>query len=113
MYGIEKTTHTPDNFFAGDFPIVTDFGKIRSGATIRARAPIVQGANGIEEAATATVGNVIGITADVPSGGEVVYYLTGEFFTQALTLPNGVTAENLKPALRKVGIFLKEMNKNV
>ena len=110
MFDINRATHTPDNFFAGDFPIVTDFGKIRSGATIRARTPIVQGANGIEEAAAATVANVIGITAAEPSGDEVVYYLTGEFFTQALTLPNGVTAEALKPALRRLSIFLKEVN---
>jgi len=112
MYDIKTAKHAPDNFFAGDFPIVKDFGKIKTGATVRARTPIVQGADGIEEAAASTVANVIGITADAPSGGVVVYYLTGEFFTQALTLPTGVTAANLKPALRKVGIFLKEVQNN-
>ena len=113
MFGIERHSTKPDNFFAGDFPIVTDFGTIRAGATIRARAPIVQGANGIEEATAATLGNLIGISASEPSGDEIVYYLTGEYFTQALTLPNGVTAEALKPALRRLSIFLKEMNVNV
>ena len=110
MFEIEKMEFTPDNFFAGSFPIATDFGAIKAGETIRARAPVVQGADGIEEATAATLGNLIGISADVPSGGEVVFYLTGEFFTEALTLPNGVTAEALKPALRKMSIFLKEMN---
>ena len=113
MFDITRATHTPDNFFAGDFPIVTDFGKIKDGATIRARVPIVQGADGIEEAVAATIADVIGISAAEPSGDEVVYYLTGEFFTQALTLPTDVTAEELKPILRKLTIFLKEMIVNV
>ena len=113
MFEINKATSKPDNFFAGSFPIATDFGKIKPGATVRARTPIVKGADGIEEATAATLANVVGVTAAEPSGGEVVYYLTGEFFTQALTLPNGVTAEALKPALRKISIFLKEVNTNV
>ena len=112
MYEITKTAFTPDNFFAGDFPIVTDFGEIKTGATVRARAPIVKGAEGIEEATAATLENVIGITAAEPSGNEVVYYLTGEFFTQALTIPTGITPDALKAALRKVSIFLKEVNIN-
>ena len=33
--------------------------------------------------------------------------LTGEFFADGLTLPDGVTVEALKPAFRKLGIFLK------
>jgi len=113
MYGINKAVSKPDNFFAGSFPIATDFGEIKKGATVRARVPVVKGADGIEEATAATLGDVIGLTAAEPSGNEVVYYLTGEFFTQAITLPNGVTAEALKPALRKVGIFLREVNTNV
>jgi hypothetical protein len=112
MYEITKTAFTPENFFAGSFPIATDFGEIESGATIRRHAPVVQGENGIKEAAATTLGNLIGIAAAVPSGNEVIYYLTGEFFTQALVLPDGVTAEALKPALRKLGIFLKEVNNN-
>lgn len=107
MYEINTASITPDNFFAGDFPIVTDTGTIKAGATVRKRVPVVQGEEGIEEAAAATIGTVIGITADEPSGGELVYYLTGEFFADAITLPSGVTVEALKPALRKLGIFLK------
>ena len=48
-----------------------------------------------------------GIAADDSTDGGVVYYLTGEFFADALTLPSGVTVEALKPAFRKLGIFLK------
>ena len=109
-FDVQTMTHEADNFIAGSFPIATDFGTIKTGATVRARAPVVKGDDGIEEATDATIEDVIGITADVPSGDEVVIYLTGEFFAQALTLPDGVTAEALKPVLRNKSIFLKEMN---
>lgn len=112
MFDINTATHAPDNFFAGSYPVVKDYGEVKTGATVRKYAPIVQGATGIEEAASTTLDKLIGIAADEPSGGEVIYYLTGEFFTEALTLPTGVTADALKPALRKLGIFLKEMKNN-
>lgn len=112
MYEVTKTNITPDNFFAGSFPVVTDFGSIKTGAKIRARVPVVQGADGIEEASADTLDKLIGISTSEPNGDEVVYYQTGEFFMQALTLPTGVTEEALKPALRKLNIFLREMNVN-
>lgn len=110
MYNINTAQSTPENFFAGDFPVVTDFGTIENGAKIRKHTPIVQGENGIKETAANTLAQVIGIAAAEPSGDEVVYYLTGEFFSQAIVLPTGVTIEALKPVLRKLTIFLKEIN---
>ncbi|RPF48253.1 hypothetical protein EDD70_1068 [Hydrogenoanaerobacterium saccharovorans] len=107
MFEIGKTAHTPDNFFAGTFPIVTDVGIIKPGADIKKHAPLSKGENGIEEAAADTLDKLVGIAADVPSEGEVVYYLTGEYFANALVLPKGVTLEALKPALRQLEIFLK------
>lgn len=112
MYEVKESAYAPENFFAGSFPIAKDFGEIKANATIRKHAPVVQGENGIEEATAATLANLVGIAADEPSDNEVVYYLTGEFFTEAIVLPTGVTAEALKPALRKLGIFLKELNGN-
>lgn len=113
MFDITTATFNPENFFAGSFPIAKDFGKIKENAIIHRHAPIVQGENGIKEAAADTLDKLIGISADEPNGNEVIYYLTGEFFTQAIYMPSGVTAEILKPALRNVGIFLKELNSNV
>lgn len=122
MYEIKHNALTPDNFFAGQFPVVTDSGNVKEGATIRRFAPIIEGADGIEEITaavlptsgeTATSGSldkIIGIAAEDSDGGKVVYYCTGEFFGNALTLPEGVTAKDLKPAMRKLGIFLKELN---
>jgi len=108
MFDINVATQTPDNFIAGPFPIATDFGKVATSAKVRRRTPVVQGANGITEAAANTLDKLVGISAAEPSGDEVIYYLTGEFFTQALHLPEGVTPELLKPALRKLSIFLRD-----
>jgi hypothetical protein len=110
MYEITSASYTPENFIAGDFPMKTDTGTVKSGATVRKYAPVVQGADGIAEAAADTLTDLVGIAADEPNGGEVVYYLTGEFFIEALVLPDGVTAETLKPACRKLGIILREGN---
>ena len=102
MFEVQKDSHEPLNFIAGDFPIVRSAEKIKTGAVIRERAPVVMGATGIEEAATDTIANIYGIAAAVPSGDKVVIYLTGEFFGSALTLPDGVTVDAIKPILRKL-----------
>lgn len=121
MYDINTAELKAENFLAGDFPIATDFGTIKSGAEIRKHAILVQGADGIEEltkeslpttgesASPGSLDKIVGIAADEPSGDEVVIYLTGEFFAEGLALPDGVTAADVKPALRKLGIFIKEM----
>lgn len=122
MYEIKHNALIPENFIAGSFPMATDIGVVKEGATIRKLAPIIEGENGLEEitaAALPTTGEnaspgsldkLVGIAADDSDNGKVVYYLTGEFFGNALTLPEGVTTKDIKPALRKLGIFLKEMN---
>lgn len=121
MYDIKTAELKAENFLAGDFPVATDFGTIKKGATIHKRALLVQGADGIEEltkdmipatgesASPGSLDKIIGIAADEPSGDEVAFYLTGEFFAEGLTLPDGVTAADIKPACRKLSIFIKEM----
>ncbi len=125
MYQINTAELTAENFLAGDFPIATDFGTVKKNAVIHKRAPLVQSEDGIEEFTAAmlpaagenmsagSLDKIIGIAADEPSGDEVVFYLTGEFFAEGLTLPEGVTAADLKPAFRKLGIFIKELKNNV
>lgn len=117
MYEINRDQTSPVNFFAGEFPIVTEVGEVAEGTKIRKYAPValvdgkvVEAAPASGEGESAVAGNIdslCGIAADVSTDGGVVYYLTGEFFADALTLPDGVTAEALKPAFRKLGIFLK------
>jgi hypothetical protein len=107
MYEIQTDQTTPVNFFAGDYPVVTEVGTVAADATVRKFAPIMTTADGITEATSAGIANVVGIAADDSTDGGVVYYLTGEFFASALTLPSGVTIAALKPVCRKLGIFLK------
>ncbi len=121
MYDINTAELKAENFLAGNYPIVTDVGTIKKNAIIRKRAPLVQSEEGIEEftaamlpttgenASAGSLDKIIGIAADEPSGEEVTVYLTGEFFAEGLTLPEGVTAADLKPAFRKLGVFIKEM----
>ena len=75
---------------------------------MRKYAPVAQTEDGIEEVTAATLDKLVGIAADAPDdGGNVVYYMTGDFNAEAVVLPEGVTLDALKPACRKLSIFLK------
>lgn len=106
-YAVETRSTEPKNFFAGDFPTVPETGT--AGAELKEFAPVAKNEDGKIIAITnETVANVIGITAEAAKEDEpVVYYMTGEFFADALTVPSGVDADKLKDALRKLSIFLK------
>lgn len=118
MYDIERRSVEPKNFFAGDFPIVPESGT--AAVDIPEYTPVTTNADGKitpiaaatgsgDTATPATIGDVIGITAEAAEkDGPVVYYQTGEFFAAAINMPAGVTMAELKPALRKLTIFLKD-----
>lgn len=114
MYGVERREYKPKNFFAGDFPIVPESGT--AAVNIPEYTPVTINSDGkITPVAAqagdtaATIADVVGITAEVAEkDGPVVYYQTGEFFAEAINLPSGVTLAELKPALRKLSIFLKD-----
>ncbi|MEH2938570.1 hypothetical protein [Lawsonibacter sp. JLR.KK007] len=107
MYEIKRDELTRKNVFAGDFPIAKEVGEVAEGETVRQYAPVIKTAGGFKEATAAGLDELYGIAADDSTDGGVVCMLTGEFFADGLTLPEGVTAEALKPAFRKLGIFLK------
>lgn len=107
MYEIKSDQTSPVNFFAGEFPVVTEAGAVKSGATVRKHTPVIKTADGISEATAAGIADLYGVSAEESTDGGVVCYLTGEFFEDALTLPDGVTTAILKPAFRKLGIYLK------
>ena len=68
----------------------------------------VNEAGEIVAVAAETTGDVVGVTAEAAEKGEpVVYYMTGEFFADALNLPEGVAIEDIKDSLRKLSIFLR------
>ncbi len=107
MYEIQMEQTTPVNFLAGDFPLVTQALAVKEGAVVRKYAPVVRTAAGASEATAGELADLYGIAADDASGGQVVCYLTGQFFAAALTLTEGVALDALEPALRKLGIFLQ------
>lgn len=112
-YAVETRSTTPKKFFAGEFPTVSETGT--AGAAIAEHIPVTMDADGniVPIAAAsgdteATTDTVIGITAAAAAKGEpVVYYMTGEFFADAINLPDGITIAEVKAACRKNSIFLK------
>ena len=106
-YAVETRATEPKNFFAGDFPIVPETGT--AGAAIAEHTPVTTNEDGEIIPITAeTTAAVVGISAEAAAANDpVVYYMTGEFFADAIEIPNGVDAAALKTALRKLSIFLK------
>jgi hypothetical protein len=106
-YAVETRATEPKNFFAGDFPTVPETGT--AGAALVEHTPVAKNETGEIVAVTKdTAANVIGITAEAAAKDEpVVYYMTGEFFEDAINLPDGVEIADIKDSLRKVSIFLR------
>ena len=106
-YAVETRSTTPKNFFAGEFPTVPETGT--AGAVIAEYTPVTTDGDGkIVPIAAGTKDAVIGIAAAAAGKDEpVVYYMTGEFFADALTMPKDVTAADIKDDLRKLSIFLR------
>lgn len=101
-------SYTPKMIHAGDYPVVTDSGTVADNNTILELMPVTLGTDGKLSAVTAdTVANVYGLAAEsAEAGEEVVIYLTGQFFGEALEMPTGTTAADFKAPFRKLGIFL-------
>ena len=106
-YAVETRSTEPKNFFAGDFPTLPETGT--AGEKLAEHTPVsVNEAGEIVAVAAETTGDVVGVTAEAAEKGEpVVYYMTGEFFADALNLPEGVAIEDIKDSLRKLSIFLR------
>lgn len=127
MYEIQKDQTAPVNFFAGDYPVITAVGTVATGKNVKQYEPVKLTDSGIEpvvkvEASAAesasttpakteyenTTAGIYGIAAVAADATEdVVVYLTGEFFADAIALPTGVSIDTLKKAFRNIGIFLK------
>lgn len=107
MYKVGKYENTPQNFFAGEFPTLTETGT--AAAELEEHIPVyIDGDGKVAVVTAAKTAEVIGITASAAEkGAPVVYYMTGEFFTAGVKFPSDVTAETLKPILRKLSIFLR------
>lgn len=106
-YAVETRSTEPKNFFAGDFPTLPETGE--AGEKLAGHTPVAKAEDGSIVAVTKeTIDKAVGITAEAAESGEpVVYYMTGEFFADAIEMPDGVEAEALKDSLRKLSIFLR------
>jgi hypothetical protein len=105
-------TYTPEYLIAGTTIGITTAVK-EAAADLAKGAPVILNGNGkaakvvVDNNAVVTTG-LYGIVADdAKSGDDVVIYLTGEFFTDALVLETGVTAADLEVPFRNIGVFLK------
>lgn len=113
MSKVNTATQTPENFFAGEFPIATAVGTVATGKTVKKFEPVKFVSGKIEPVTkgadnAATTADLYGIAAVAAEASEeAVIYLTGEFFGNAIALPANVTLDVLTPAFRKLGIFLK------
>lgn len=107
MYKIKKYESAPQNFFAGEFPTLTDAGT--AAEALAEHTLVYVDSNGKIAAATQEkAAEATGITADAAEAdGPVVYYITGEFFADAVKRPAEITTDTLKPILRKLNIFLR------
>lgn len=108
-------SYTPKMVHAGDYPVVSDSGTVATGETIVELMPVVLGADGNFKAVTSdTIADVYGIAAeDKEEGEELVIYLTGQFFGDAIVVPAGTTAADFKTPFRKIGIFLVDTENTV
>ena len=105
-------TYTPKMVHAGDYPVVTDSGTVATGETIVELMPVALGTDGTIKAITAdTIADVYGLVEE--NGEEVVIYLTGQFFGDAIVCPAGTTAANFKAPFRKLNIFLVDTDNAV
>ena len=90
-----KATKKASAAVAAHAPVLLDSDKVKPIAKVDGSNPL-------------SVTGLYGITADsAEAGEEVPVYLTGEFFADALVLPEGVKAADIEVALRNLGIFLK------
>lgn len=101
-------TYTPKMTLAGDFPIVTDSDTMKEGESAKEFTVLCKTTDGMTAVTTDNIENIYGVAAaDSDEDGNVIVYLTGEFFADSLVYSNDISAADLKAALRKMNIFMK------
>lgn len=99
--------YSPKMVFAGEFPMLTDTG-IAGEAVGQWDVIMLDAATGnVKRATAAGIDTVVGIAATAAAKSDpVVYYMTGEFFADAIG-KNDIEEATAKAALRKLSIFLR------
>ena len=111
-YSVKEFEYVPGHFIAGS--TIGTVAKVKTAAAnVKAHAPVVIANGKIKPLAAGAEGKVdatgiYGITAQAATtGADVPVLLTGEFFADALVLPEHAKAADVEIALRNIGIFLK------
>ena len=104
---VQKFSTKPGYFEAGLGPVAKAV-KVAA-VDIPAHAPVLLDGDGKLALLTAdNKAGVYGLTPDsIRADEEGPVWLTGEYFADSLTLPEGVTAADVEVPLREIGIFLK------
>ncbi|MFQ9858185.1 MAG: hypothetical protein ACLRYD_17035 [Ruminococcus callidus] len=107
-YAVEKEKSAPKNFL---LVIFQQYRKPTVNAAIKEYAPVmIDAANDnkiIPVAKGRKQAQSVLLRAAAGNGEPVTYYMTGEFFADALALEAGADLAKIKEALRKVSIFLR------
>lgn len=108
-------THTPDQLFAGDFPVRTRDVVIVSSAALKRGAVLGVISDGGKYKLSATAAGdgsetpkaILAKDADASEGdAKSIVYLTGDFNEEALTFGAGHDAASVRETLRALSIFL-------
>lgn len=102
-------SYEPNRIIAGVYPISTAIKP--AGENLPAHAPVSLDGTGklaLLKAGTVSTTGVYGVVPEAANADEdAVVYLTGEFFGDSLTLPDGITVSDIDVPMRNIGIFLK------
>ncbi len=107
-----QTFESKNEYFIADTRIGIVTATKTAAAAIQAHEPVTITDGKVSPVAstdlTALSGKLYGISDGAAAKDEeVIVYLTGEFFADALNFESGVTAADVEVALRNIGIFLK------
>ena len=81
---------------------------MKTGETAKEFQVLCKTTEGMVPVTADTMEKLYGVAAaDSDEDGNVVVYLTGEFFAETLIYPEEISASDLKVALRKLNIFMK------
>lgn len=110
----KQTFSTESKYFIAGTRIGITSATKEAAADIEAHAPVLLADGKISPIAKVdgshalSLTGLYGIAADgAASGEEAVIFLTGEFFGDALVLPEGVKVADVEVPLRNIGVFLK------
>lgn len=118
---VDDDVYTPDNLFAGDFPLVSHDYTVPEG-TVLVRGTVVgkigdydsPGGEVVASVAAATDGSedpfgILAVDVDATDAAVIApVYETGIFNERALTIGTGHTLDSIREPLRAKGIHLKD-----